>query len=50
LRRPRPTALAVLTGLLLIGAAVAAVFIRPANATDEATAALPEQTLLDEAA
>ena len=45
--RPRRS---VSTGLLLIGAAVAAVFIRPANATDEATAALPEQTLLDEAA
>ena len=50
LDRGYQTALAVLTGLLLIGAAVAAVFIRPANATDEATAALPEQTLLDEAA
>ena len=44
------TALAVLAGLLLLGAGVAAAFIRPAAATHEPAAALPEQALLDEAA
>jgi MFS family permease len=43
-------ALAVLTGLLLLGAAVAALFVRTANTADEQTSALPEPTLLDEAA
>ena len=50
LDRGYQTALAALTGLLLLGAAVAAIFIRPATVADEQTAALPEPTLLDEAA
>ena len=44
------TALAVLTGLLLLGAAVAALFVRTADIVDEQTSALPEPALLDEAA
>ena len=50
LDRGYQTALAVLTGLLLLGAAVAALFVRTANVADEQTSALPEPTLLDEAA
>ena len=44
------TALAVLTGLLLLGAAVAALFVRTADVADEQTSAVPEPALLDEAA
>jgi EmrB/QacA subfamily drug resistance transporter len=43
-------ALAVLTGLLLLGAAVAALFVRTASTADEQTSALPEPAMLDEAA
>jgi EmrB/QacA subfamily drug resistance transporter len=50
LDRGYQTALAVLTGLLLLGAAVAALFVRTADAADEQASALPEPTLLDEAA
>jgi hypothetical protein len=50
LDRGYQTALAVLTGLLLLGAAVAALFVRTAEVTDEQTSALPESALLDEAA
>jgi EmrB/QacA subfamily drug resistance transporter len=50
LDRGYQTALAVLTGLLLLGAAVAALFVRTSDITNEQTAALPEPTLLDEAA
>jgi predicted MFS family arabinose efflux permease len=50
LDRGYQTALAVLTGLLLLGAAVAAVFVRPAKDLDDSAAALPAPALLDEAA
>ena len=50
LDRGYQTALAVLTGLLLLGAAVAALFVRTADVADEQTSALPEPALLDEAA
>jgi uncharacterized membrane protein YidH (DUF202 family) len=50
LDRGYQVALVVLTGLLLLGAAVAVVFVRTAGTADEQVAALPEPTLLDEAA